>query len=251
MDVMSRAKPAKWQIWHEIGRLPMIRVLLIENKKTTQNPYAELLQNDPEIAWIRQVPVGSEAVGLAASVCPDIILLDIEMDKRSAGLTIAKQILETIPETKILLLTAYEDDETIIQAFELGICDFYFKHMPPEEILACVKDSYKNDSSIRPVVAKKLRSEFQRVKEQESSILYCLSLIPQLTQTELDILSLASKGYTRQQICEIRCVELSTVKSQIRKILKKFGKSNMQELIMLLNSLHIFEHLPPQPSLIP
>ena len=52
-----------------------------------------------------------------------------------------------------------------------------------------------------------------------------------------------SRGYTRSQICEIRCVELSTVKSQIHTILKKFGKNNMQELIAMLNHLHVLEYL--------
>lgn len=142
-----------------------------------------------------------------------------------------------------LILTVYEDDETVFEAFRLGVADYVLKNSAPEELIVCVRDAYLNRSPIRPAIARKIRDEFQRIKKQENSLLYCIQIVSQLTQTELDILTLMSRGYTRSQICEIRCVELSTVKSQIHTILKKFGKNNMQELISMLNHLHVLEYL--------
>ena len=221
----------------------MIRVLIAEDILPVLNRYVRILRQDAEIDVVGMVQTGREAVSIALNQHPDVILMDVEMETRTAGLDATREILAKEPQTKIIILTVYEDDETVFRAFELGVSDYFLKNSPPDEIISCVKDAYKNLSPIRPAIAKKIRDEFQRIKEQESSLLYCMQMVTQLTQTELDILNLMAEGYSRQQICEIRCVELSTVKSQIHNILRKFQKNNMQELITMLDSLHIFDYL--------
>lgn len=221
----------------------MIRVLIAEDIMPVLNRYVRILKSDREIEVVGQVQTGSDAVALALQQRPDVVLMDVEMETRTAGLDAARSILAALPQTKIIILTVYEDDETVFQAFRLGVSDYFLKNSPPEEIISCVWDAYKNLSPIRPVIAKKIRDEFRRIKKQEDSILYTMHTVSQLTQTELDILNLTAEGYTRQQICEIRCVELSTVKTQIHNILKKFGSSSMQELVATLDSCHIFDYL--------
>lgn len=221
----------------------MIRVLIAEDIEPVLKRYVRILKTDENIEVVGQVQTGREAAAVAIQQRPDVVLMDVEMETRTAGLDATKEILARRPETKIIILTVYEDDETVFQAFQLGVSDYFLKNSPPEEIISCVKDAYKNLSPIRPVIAKKIRDEFQRTKKQESSILYYMHTVSQLTQTELDILNLTAEGYTRQQICDIRCVELSTIKSQIHNILKKFNSSNMQELVATLNSYRIFDYL--------
>ncbi len=70
-----------------------------------------------------------------------------------------------------------------------------------------------------------------------------LHIISLLTQTEIDVLDLLSQGYTRGRICQLRCVELSTVKTQINSILKKFHSTSISSLVEELNGLHIFDYL--------
>ncbi|MDD6660439.1 MAG: response regulator transcription factor [Lachnospiraceae bacterium] len=222
----------------------MIRVLIAEDIEPVLKRYGRILGTDPEIEVVGQVQTGEAAVKESLLFHPDVILMDVEMETRTAGLDASRQILaQTLPTPKIIILTVYEDDETVFEAFRLGVTDYVLKNSPPEEIIGCVRDAYLNRSPIRPAIARKIRDEFQRIKKQEDSLLYCIQIVSQLTQTELDILTLMSRGYTRSQICEIRCVELSTVKSQIHTILKKFGKNNMQELIAMLNHLHVLEYL--------
>ena len=73
--------------------------------------------------------------------------------------------------------------------------------------------------------------------------MYTLQIVTQLTQTELDILDLTCQGYTRSEICRLRCVELSTVKTQIRNILKKFEMESMSEVAACINGLGIIDYL--------
>ena len=222
----------------------MIRVLIAEDIEPVWRRYGRILGTDPEIEVIAQVQTGEEAAREALLLHPDVILMDVEMETRTAGLDASRTILsQASPTPKIIILTVYEDDETVFEAFRLGVTDYVLKNSAPEELIGCVRDAYLNRSPIRPAIARKIRDEFQRIKKQEDSLLYCIQIVSQLTQTELDILTMMSRGYTRSQICEIRCVELSTVKSQIHTILKKFGKNNMQELIAMLNHLHVLEYL--------
>lgn len=222
----------------------MIRVLIVEDIEPVLKRYGRILRTDPEIEVINQVQTGEAAVLEALHLHPDVILMDVEMETRTAGLDASRRILaECSPSPKIIILTVYEDDETVFEAFRLGVTDYVLKNSSPDEIIGCVRDAYLNRSPIRPAIARKIRDEFRRIKKQEDSLLYCIQIVSSLTQTELDVLTLMSKGYTRSQICEIRCVELSTVKSQIHTILKKFGKNNMQELIAMLTHLHVLEYL--------
>ena len=222
----------------------MIRVLIAEDIEPVLRRYGRILGTDPEIEVIAQVQTGEEAAREALLLHPDVILMDVEMETRTAGLDASRTILsQASPTPKIIILTVYEDDETVFEAFRLGVTDYVLKNSAPEELIGCVRDAYLNRSPIRPEIARKIRDEFQRIKKQEDSLLYCIQIVSQLTQTELDILTMMSRGYTRSQICEIRYVELSTVKSQIHTILKKFGKNNMQELIAMLNHLHVLEYL--------
>ena len=221
----------------------MIKLLIAEDMLPILKRYQTILYKDNEIDVVAAVQSGYEAVMMVGIHHPDVILMDIDMETRTAGLDATRQILNHFPETKIIILTVYEDDETVFTAFQLGVSDYILKNSNPNEIITCVKDAYYDRSPIRPVIAQKIRQEFQRIRKNENSFLYCLHLVTQLTQTEIDILDLLNKGYTRQQICEVRCVEMSTIKTQVHHILKKFEKGSIAEVLDMLNKLQIFDYL--------
>lgn len=221
----------------------MIKVLIADDLRPICKRYENYINKNCEMQAVAIAHSGKDAVEQATAFTPDVILMDIEMETRTAGLDAARQILKQLPQTKIIILTVYEDDEFVFQAFQLGVSDYLLKDASPEEIVSCIRDAYHNCSPIRPVIAEKIRREFKRVKTSEQSFLYCLHIITQMTQTEIDILDLLSQGYSRSQICEIRCVELSTVKTHIKSILKKFDKTSSAEVIALMNELQIFDYI--------
>lgn len=221
----------------------MIKLIIAEDIQPIMRRYQKILEKDREIEVVAAVQSGYEAVLMAGMHKPDVVLMDIEMESRTSGLDAAKQILHHFPDTKIVILTVYEDDDTVFKAFQLGVSDYMLKNSNPAEILTCVKDAYYGRSPIRPVIAEKIRTEFQRIYKSEESLLYCLRIMTELTQTELTILDLLHKGYNRQQICELRYVEMSTVKTQIHAILKKFNKTSMTEVLSLLDEMNVFDYL--------
>lgn len=218
-----------------------IKVLIAEDLEPIRVKYAYYLSQCPEIELTGSVSSGTEAVSAALASPPDIILMDIEMETKDAGIRASREILASLPDIKIIILTVYEDDELIFSAFQLGVCDYMLKNSSNEEIISGIKAAYEGRSPIRPEIAGKIRSEFKRVKTYETSFLYMLNLLASLTVTELDTLYLLSSGHTRADICAIRHVEMSTVKSQIHSILHKFKKKSISEIITSTEDLHLLE----------
>lgn len=208
-----------------------IKVLIAEDVEPIRKRYAAVLRQSPNIEVVADVGTGEDACKAARDLVPDVILMDIEMEAKDAGIRATGEILAEMPSIKIIILTVYEEDELVFSAFRLGACDYVLKNASNEEIVNAVTSAYKGQSPIRPEIASKIRTEFQRVKTYESSFLFMLNILSTLTPKELDTLYLLSTGYNKRQICEMRCVEMSTVKSQVHSILKKFNKKKISEII--------------------
>lgn len=208
-----------------------IKVLIAEDMEPIRKRYVNVLNSDPNIEVIGDVATGSTACELAFSLKPDVILMDIEMESKDAGIRATGQILSKLPNVKIIILTVYEEDEMIFSAFQLGACDYILKISQNEDIINGVIGAYHNQSPIRPEIASKIRNEFKRVKTYESSFLFMLNILSTLTPRELDTLNLLINGHTKKEVCQLRCVEMSTVKSQVHSILKKFKKRNISDII--------------------
>ena len=217
-----------------------IKVLIAEDVDPIRRRYKAVLKKCPDIevqnegAHVSKAWNGQEAIEVFKKSEPgefDVILMDIEMEAKDAGIRATGEILSEMPDIKIIILTVYEEDELVFSAFRLGACDYVLKNASNEEIVNAVTSAYRGQSPIRPEIADKIRSEFRRVKTYESSFLFMLNILSTLTPKELDTLYLLSTGYNKRQICEMRCVEMSTVKSQVHSILKKFNKKKISEII--------------------
>ncbi|SEU10795.1 response regulator transcription factor [Paenibacillus sp. NFR01] len=222
---------------------PVIKVLIVEDDALIAKRYQMILSRDEEIEWAGTALSGYEGTMLAALNKPDIVLMDVELEDKEAGLRATAEILNYMPEVKVVMLTVCETDDTVFRAFELGATNYLLKNMPADAILEAVKDAYYDRSSLHSNIAGKIRREFKRIKKTEDSLLHNFYIITQLTPTELEVLELLMKDYTRQEICQLRHVEPSTLKTQINSILKKFGKNSVQDIVPVLRELHIPEIL--------
>ncbi|MNE04578.1 Oxygen regulatory protein NreC [compost metagenome] len=222
---------------------PIIKVLIVEDDPLISKRYQMILSKDEQIECVGRASSGYEGTMLAALNKPDVILMDVELEDKQAGLRATAEILTYMPEVKVVMLTVCETDDTVFRAFELGAKNYLLKNMPAEAILQAVKDAYYDRSSLHANIAGKITREFKRIKTTEDSLLHNFYVFTQLTPTELEVLELLMKEYTRQEICELRHVEHSTLKSQINSILKKFNKNSVQEIVPVLRELHIPEIL--------
>lgn len=222
---------------------PKIKVLIVEDDHLIAKRYQMILSKDDQIEFVGRASSGYECTMLAALNKPDIILMDVELEDKQAGLRATSEILNYMPDVKIVMLTVCETDETVFRAFELGATNYLLKNMQADAVLEAIKDAYYDQPSLHANIAGKITREFKRIKTTEDSLLHNFYILTQLTPTELEVLELLMKDYTRQEICKLRHVEPSTLKSQINSILKKFNKNSVQEIVPALRELHIPEIL--------
>lgn len=217
-----------------------IKVLIAEDMEPIRRRYVKMMNEFDDIEVVGDVGTGEEAVKLQEQTNPDVILMDIEMETAEAGLRAAQEIFQKNEDIKIIILTVYEEDELIFMAFQMGVCDYILKNAKPEEVVRSIRCAYENNSPLRPELASKILGEFKRVRSCENSFLYAVNIVSSLTTTELEILDLLIKHKTRSEICNLRHVEMSTVKSQIHGILKKFKKNSVEEIVEMIESMKLY-----------
>lgn len=221
-----------------------IRVIVAEDLEVLREHFCQLIDNEPDMQVIARAASGNEAYEHAIRLNPDVVLMDIEMDRKHDGIAAARTILEHNPAIRIVFLTVHEDDETVFSAFETGAVDYVLKSSPSSEIVKSIRSAVAGKSPIRPEIAYKIRSEFTRIRRNQANLLEAMSILSQLTPTELEIVDLLLKNEKISDIARIRQVELSTVKSQINAILKKFKKRRTKDVIKLireLDAVHLFQ----------
>lgn len=221
----------------------MIRVLIAEDMEPIRQLYAKIISSADDMEIVADVGTGEMAVKKALEYHPDVILMDIEIEKKDAGLRAVEEIYHAGLNPKIIILTVYEEDEMIFTAFQLGVCDYLLKNAPQEEVLTSIRNAYHNNSPLRPELATKILGEFKRVKSYETSFLFAVNIVSSLTQTELELLRLLLDGKSRREICALRHVEMSTVKTQVHNILKKFGKKSIDEVASLIQSMNLYDFI--------
>ncbi|MGB4659821.1 MAG: response regulator transcription factor, partial [Mobilitalea sp.] len=161
----------------------MIRVLIAEDMDPIRKRYVKILSEAEDITVVADVSSGAEAVRQAKISRPDVILMDIEMEEKDAGLRATKELLLGYKDLKIIILTVFEEDELIFTAFQLGVSDYILKNAKPVEVLKSIRDVYHGNAPLRPEIASKILSEFKRVKSYESSFLYAVNMVTTLTST--------------------------------------------------------------------
>ena len=219
-----------------------IRIIMADDNPEICSYFSDLLSRQEDMELVGTASSGAEAVTLSRRLAPDIVLMDIQMESRTAGITASRQILSELPDTKVIILTILEDDELLFQAYCAGVIDYIIKTDAAEQILTSIRNAYRNQLVLRPQYAEKIIDELKRVKEEQVSLLYSLNVLTKLSNSEFEVLKSLYQGMNARQISEDRFVSLGTVKTQIHSILKKFGMKSVSEVVRQLHVIH-FDHI--------
>lgn len=218
-----------------------IHVLVVEDLDVLRDHFCSMIEQEPDMMLMGYASSGKEAIQIVkkASPLPDVILMDIEMDIKHDGIITAQKILEQYPQIRIVFLTVHEDDETVFNAFETGAVDYILKTNPSQSILSSIRSAHEGVSRIRPEIAFKIKNEFARIRKNQANLFEATYILSQLTPSEIIILDLLLKEMKINEIAKHRQVEVSTIKSQINVLLKKFKKNRTKEVISMLRQLNV------------
>lgn len=217
----------------------MIRVLVVDDFELLREDLCELIQAQEDMEVAGEAQTAAQAVKLAMELVSDIVLMDIEMESMNAGILAAEQIRDANPERKIIFLTAHETEKTIISAMGTGAVDYIVKGSPENQILYHIRSAYEGKPVMEARIQETVMREYKRLQRSERSLLFFINNVSQLTATERELVKLLLDGKKVKEIAQIRCVEIITIKTQIKGLLRKFGCSRTKEIVSMIQELNI------------
>ena len=195
-----------------------IRILITDDHAVVREGLRTLIRTEPGMEVIGEAADGVEAVQMACELKPDVILMDMVMP-RMGGLEAIQKIKEQCPETQILVLTSFSDDETVFPAIKAGALGYMLKDTSPDRLLSAIRDVHQGNPSMSPDIAKKLMSDLHRKSNLPPTK-------EPLTDREMDVLKLIAQGMTNQEIADQLVISEGTVRTHVSNILSKLHLAN-------------------------
>ncbi len=205
----------------------MTRVIVVDDAPLFQAGIAAALEN-AGFEVVGQAEDAMRAVAESKRLQPDVVVLDVLMPGLS-GLDVVDKIVEAVPHTKVVLLTASESEEDLLSAIKSGASGYVVKETPLPQLVAAIKDVVKGGAVISPMMASKLFRNVRQLLRHRDII---AGRRPTLTGREVEVLQLVAQGMTSREIGEKLFISENTVKNHVRNILDKLGLHSRSEAVM-------------------
>jgi DNA-binding NarL/FixJ family response regulator len=206
----------------------VIHVIIADDHALFREGLATILTMEPDIEVIGQAGNAQEAIDLAKDLLPDLVLLDIDMP--GGGLEAARVIAEQCLVTKIIILTASEDDDHLIKALKMGARAYILKGVAARELLRILRSVWAGESYVPPALAASLLLEMREAQSQDRKTGNALD---DLTEREHQILEGLAAGMSNREIGEKLFLSEKTVKHYMTNVLQKLHVRNRVEAALL------------------
>ena len=217
----------------------MIRILVAEDFDLIREDLCDTLEQQEDMTVVGSAATGEAILALALERDFDLILMDIEMETTTAGIRATERILERKPEAKVLFLTAHETDNMVLTSMGAGAVDYIVKGCDDAELFRHIRSAYAGQPLLDGRVQNLLLKEYSRLRTSERSLLFFISTVSQLTAAERELVRLLLEDRKVKEIAAIRCVEVVTVKTQIKSLLHKFGCTRTKEIVNTIRELNV------------
>ena len=208
----------------------MTTVLLADDHPVVREGLRGMIDAEPDLTVVGEAGSGAEAIALAQSLCPDVILMDLRMPDVD-GVTATERIVAALPRTRIVVVTTYESDTDILRAVEAGAAGYLLKDATRAELADAVRDAARGKTVLAPTVADRL----VRFVRQPTSVI--------LSAREVEVLGQVAKGQTNADIGRQLHISEATVKTHLLRAFQKLGVSDRTAAVTTAMSLGLLgEH---------
>jgi DNA-binding NarL/FixJ family response regulator len=204
-------------------------VLLVDDHKIMRDGIRAILRHNEEFVIVGEAENGSEAVQLCRRKKPDIVLMDIGLPGLN-GIEATQEILRHVPETRVIILSMYDDEHSVVSAIRSGARAFVLKLASDNDLVDALRTVAKGGSYLSPQVSDKLLHRIQRGDLESKP---AASALDGLSPRELQVLRLVAEGKTSKEIAVMLDLGLQTVRSYRKTMMKKLGVNNVAGLTQL------------------
>ncbi|MBD2446051.1 response regulator transcription factor [Nostoc sp. FACHB-152] len=212
----------------------MIKVLLVDDQSLIRQGLKALLELETDLEIVGEAENGAIAVNLVAQLQPDVVLMDIRMPIMD-GVAATREIQQRFADTKILVLTTFDDDEYVTAALQNGAMGYLLKDTPSEELAVAIRAVYKGYTQLGPGIVKKLLNQFSNGNKQTQ-----LQPVPpnlaELTPREKQVLKLIATGASNREIAQTLYISEGTVKNHVTNILNRLNLRDRTQAAIIANT---------------
>jgi len=190
-------------------------ILIVDDHPIFRKGMRSLLEMMPDITLVGEAKNGREAVELALVHQPDVVLMDLQMPEGS-GLSATRELNKHSPNTRILVVTLFEDDDSIFAALRAGAQGYILKDADEEEMMRAIRAVGEGEAIFSPSIATRLMDYFASARQEVPK-----EVFPELTEREREILTLIAQGKSNEAIAEKLTISLKTVRNHVSNIYSK------------------------------
>mgnify|MGYP001228433988 FL=1 len=205
-----------------------IKVMIVDDHDMVRRGLRAYLEIEEDIEVVGEVNDGSLATEKVREWEPDVVLMDLIMEKMG-GIEATKEVLAARPQCRVIVLTSYYDDEKIFPALEAGATSYLLKTASAETIVEAIRKAVRGDSVIDAKVASKMVNRFRDSRPKHED----------LTSRELEVLILIGKGKTNAEIADELYIGIKTVKTHVSNILSKLGVNDRTQAAIYAHKHHL------------
>jgi RNA polymerase sigma factor (sigma-70 family) len=206
-----------------------VRVLIADDDDLMRAGLKAVLSSDPAIELVGEAVDGRAAIEQVRELRPDVVLMDVRMPDVD-GITATRELTASVPHTKVLMLTTFEQDDYIFGGLAAGAAGFLLKRTTPEELIGAIHTVAAGDSLLSPSVTRRVIAEMAHAPRRDKRTRTRLDV---LTPREQEVLVLIGKGLSNSEIAAELVVEESTVKSHVKRILQKLQLRDRVQAVIL------------------
>jgi len=204
-----------------------IKIIIADDHAVVREGTRQILEQEPDLDVVAEAVDGEEAVRLTGSSKPDVAIIDIAMPKVD-GIEATKQIKALYPAVAVLILTAYDDDQFVFGLLEAGAAGYLLKSVRGRELVDAVRRVYAGESVLHPAIARKVLNRFVPSPDKLAG----QKPLEVLSDREMEVLKLAAKGMSNQDIASELVLSLRTVQAHLGHIFNKLQVSSRTEAVV-------------------
>lgn len=206
-----------------------LRVLIADDHPIFRNGMRALLTSVPAIEVAGEAVNGDEAIAQAASLQPDVVLMDLQMPGGVSGIEATRRILATSPHIRVLVVTMFEDDDSVFAALRAGAWGYLLKGTGPNEMVRAIQAVGSGEAIFSPAIAQRLIDFFAAPRPKTAQA----AIFPDLTEREREILTFIVQGHSNQEIAAHLVLSLKTVRNHVSNIFSKLQVADRAQAILL------------------
>lgn len=199
------------------------RILLVDDHEVVRLGLKALLERHPNFEVVAEAGTAREAVERVDEFSPDVVVMDIRLPGGS-GIEACAEISARFPNSKVIMLTSYAEDEMLFSAIRAGAAGYVLKQIGGEDLVHAIEAVSRGEALLDPAVTQRVFQEVRKAAKDEEA-----SAFSALTQQEKHVLLLVSEGKTNREIAKALFLGEGTVRNYVSSILSKLGVSNRAE----------------------